>query len=72
MRCKWEASELRPRPSVETTACGRLAVNENIFMSIVNLMISAEVFLPDSKGKWGMNPILPEETGTKRSEMRVL
>jgi hypothetical protein len=34
-------------------------------------MVIAELFLLDSKGKWGMNPILPEETGTKSSEMRV-
>jgi hypothetical protein len=27
-----DASELRPRSSVEATSCDRLAVNENIFM----------------------------------------
>jgi hypothetical protein len=27
-----DASELRLRPHVETTSCGRLAVKENIFM----------------------------------------
>jgi hypothetical protein len=27
-----DASELRPRPSVEATACGRLTVSENSFM----------------------------------------
>jgi hypothetical protein len=27
-----DASELRPRPGVETTSFDRLAVNENIFM----------------------------------------
>lgn len=27
-----DASELRPRPSVEATACGILAVIENLFM----------------------------------------
>jgi hypothetical protein len=37
-------------------------------VGIVNFLVIAELFLLNAKGKWGMSPMLPEETDTKSSE----